>query len=413
MHTPLSPVRQRAAALLIALVAVFGAGCNDDEGGVPPQNVSRNLSFSLVQSSATRAQIGDTVTIDWQYANPTKLSSQKMQIMSLTLAGISTVEDTFPRAQRSTSFVFNGPITVVLTAVDRRGRAINAAFDIQLDGQYGFKVSGVQQTPPGFPRWGQRVITSTVNGQRVSRIDPAAFDIDFAQFTGIYEVTDNGIEDGRIDALQIPALRNALPSANQFFAHSFSVSEADAFGFRAGSSFPLLEPGYLLTADGGQFVGQQTRADAVVFGGKIAYDGERVRDRKSHLGYRRNVALFEPIFACVDLRSDAAGNLHVADVDLGNTNQGLVLSVFHGETLFRHMGTTAVNYTVPALAAVGEISGSIKGSLVGFGVTTSGGDILTSSFDGVEVPGVYASLDSIDWTTPFAPDTDLSGGNGQ
>jgi hypothetical protein len=68
----------------------------------------------------------------------------------------------------------------------------------------------------------------------------------------------------------------------------------------------------------------------VAFAGKVASDGPQRRDPKTRLTYRKNVTTFEPVFATVDLRSDAEGTLHVADIDIGNANQGLVLSVFHG-----------------------------------------------------------------------------------
>lgn len=401
------------SAVAVALVSalVFAAGCNDEVGGVPPNRVARDLAFKKVSSSATTAQVGDQITVSWTYNNDSLLTAQRFQVLGLTIQGISSQSQNLPGSQRSITFPFGGPVTVVITAQQGQ-RAIDAAFDIALDSQYGFTISGITESQPGFPRLGQRVLVSTVNGRRRTRVDPTPFDIKFSHFFSIYEVPDaNGLEDGVIDGLQTPDLVRTMPPAQSFFGHSFRVEEVQNFGFRLGSGFPVLEPGYLLTNDGGQFFGQHTTADAVAFAGKIVYDGEAVRDRKTGLRYRRNVALFEPVFCTVDLRSDANGVLHVADVDLGNVNQGLVLSVFHGETPFRALGTTDIGYDVPSLGAVGELGGSIKGSSLGFGVTLRDGTILTSNLGGVEVPGVYAGVASIDWVTPFFPDTDLSGVN--
>jgi hypothetical protein len=261
--------------------------------------------------------------------------------------------------------------------------------------------------------------TVTVGGRSGPIIDRNPFDIDFTHFFGVYEVPsadESGaltVEDGIID--DVPnALLQALPRSQDFFGYSFDVHEAATppFRFRTGSAFPLLDPGFLLTAEGTQFVGVQTRSDVVAFAGKIAYDGTQVRDRKTGLRYRKNVALFEPIFATVDLRSDANGTLHVADVNLGNANQGLVLSAFHGATLGRFVGTTAVSYSgIQSLGDDGELDGNVKAARVGFGVTTASGTVLTASLDGVELPGVYADIDAIDWHIPFHPDTNLSGLN--
>jgi len=281
-------------------------------------------------------------------------------------------------------------------------------------------MGGVQQTHPGFPRLGQRTVGEViVNGRRSPAIAAGPFDIEFTHFFGVYEVPDLDaagqptLEDGVIDAVP-PALRQALPSSQDFFGHSFDVREAATppFRFRTGSAFPILDPGFLLTTEGSQFVGVRTRCDVVAFAGKVAYDGSEVRDRKTGLHYRKNVALFEPIFATIDLRSDAAGALHVADIDLGNANQGLVLSAFHGATPERFVGTTSVSYAgVEFYGDDGELTGNIKGSRIGFGVTRANGQILTASFGGVELPGVYADVDAIDWHLPFHPDTDLSGLN--
>ena len=87
-------------------------------------------------------------------------------------------------------------------------------------------------------------------------------------------------------------------------------------------------------------------------------------------------------------------------------SQGLVLSVFHGLVDGRFVGTTSVSYGgIAALGDDGVLDGDIKGSRVGFGVTTASGDILTTG----GLPGVFADLASITWHVPFLPDTNLSG----
>jgi hypothetical protein len=53
------------------------------------------------------------------------------------------------------------------------------------------------------------------------------------------------------------------------------------------------------------------------------------------------------------------------------------------------------------------LDGDIKGSRVGFGVTTTSGDILTTG----GLPGVFTDIDGITWHVPFLPDTNLSGIN--
>jgi len=300
------------------------AACNED--GV--QHPSPILDWKRVGVTPTAASAGDTVTVDWDYKNATKLKRQSFKLIRLSLAGLTTEEQALPRAQRAISFPFDGPVTVVITATDTANRQIDAAFDVKLDSDNHFRMGGVTQTHPGFPRLGQRKVGDIIiNGVHHANVDPTPFDIEFTHFFGIYEVPDaNGAEDGHID--DIPAeLLQALPPTREFFGRSFDVREnvVPPFRFRTGSGFPFLDAGFLLTGEGAQFVGVRTRCDAVAFAGKVAYDGIVKRDPKTGLHFRKNVISFEPIFATIDLRSDDAGVLHVADIDLGNANQGLVL----------------------------------------------------------------------------------------
>jgi hypothetical protein len=72
------------------------------------------------------------------------------------------------------------------------------------------------------------------------------------------------------------------------------------------------------------------------------------------------------------------------------------------------VGTTSVSYSgIDFLGDPGVLDGDIKGSRVGFGVTTANGDILTTG----GLPGVFADIASITWHVPFLPDTNLSGLN--
>ena len=399
-----SRLARRTLAVFLLLLA---AACNED--GV--QHPSVTLDWKRVGVSQTEAAIGDSVQVSWDYVGASKLKAQTVKLIRLSLAGLVSQEQVLPRTQRALTFDFDGAVTVVITATDKKNRQIDAAFDVRLDSDFRFRVTGVRETHTGYPRLGQRKIADvTVNGVTSAALDPAQFDIDFTHFFGVYEVPDAaGAEDGRIDAIP-PALRQALPPTRDFFGHSFDVREAATppFRFTMGSAFPILDPGFLLTPEGAQFVGVRTRCDAVAFAGKVAYDGTERHDSKTGLTYRKNVVTFEPIFATVDLRSDDAGDLHVADIDIGNANQGLVLSVFHGLVDGRFVGTTAVSYSgIDFLGDVGVLDGDIKGSRVGFGVTTTSGDILATG----GLPGVFADIDGITWHVPFLPDTNLSGLN--
>jgi hypothetical protein len=230
---------------------------------------------------------------------------------------------------------------------------------------------------------------------------------------GIYEVPRtnvNGqvIEDGIIDSLR--DLQNTqLPPTTQFFGHSNNVLESQTFGFRTGSGFPDLDPGFLLSDEGLQFVGSRTKADVVIFGGAIAFDGLSRVDRRSGLRFRRDVRRFEPIFATIDLRTDANGSLVLADFDVGNIPSGLVFSRFHGLVETRSIASYAASYSgVASFGDVGTIRGEIKGARIGFGVTTTTGTILQSTAGAIQIPGAFLDIAAVEWSVPFHPDTQVT-----
>ncbi len=214
--------RPRWASAAVFALLLLTAACNED--GV--QHPSPILDWKRVGVTPTAASAGDTVTVDWDYKNATKLKRQSFKLIRLSLAGLTTEEQALPRAQRAISFPFDGPVTVVITATDTANRQIDAAFDVKLDSDNHFRMGGVTQTHPGFPRLGQRKVGDIIiNGVHHANVDPTPFDIEFTHFFGIYEVPDaNGAEDGHID--DIPAeLLQALPPTREFFGRSFDVRE--------------------------------------------------------------------------------------------------------------------------------------------------------------------------------------------
>ena len=150
----------RIATVTLALL-LLATGCNEEGVSRP----SPELAFSLVSSSATQAEIGQSIVVDWEYTEASQLRAQTVKLIRLSMAGLVTVEDELPRTQRSTSFAFNGPVTVVITATDRRGRQIDAAFDVRLSSDYHFRLQGVVASHPGYPRLGQQQVGVVTTGR--------------------------------------------------------------------------------------------------------------------------------------------------------------------------------------------------------------------------------------------------------
>lgn len=389
-------------AALIVLTLLVSSGCDLGTYTPPTPTPDPNLRFTGVTVNKSRAAIGDRIEVHWDYVNANKLGSQKLNTIYLMLQGLRR-PDEYPLALAQRDFSFEGPVTLALNAKDNSNpsREINLFFDIKLTEEYHFTAE-VESTHREYPRLGY---PSSGSARRA---------IDFSQFLGIYEVVDrNRAEDGVIDYLvSLPGMTAYLPSDKAFRALSWDVNERAGFGIKQGSAFPFLDAGFLGTTDGVQFAGIP-HADVVIFAGAIAYDGTvtTVKSPEGEIEARSGVVKYEPIFVAIDIRTtrDGTGRPIVADIHVGNLIQGLVVSVFHGFTLNRGLGQWNVTYSVPAAEAVGVIRGSIKGSMLGYGVTTSTGQVLTTAIGGVDVPGVYVKLLAIDFVAPFYPDTNLGG----
>ena len=64
-----------------ALLLLTAAGCNE-EGVFRP---SVDLDFSLVSSSATEAEIGQNIEIEWQYNDASKMRAQSVKLIRLSM----------------------------------------------------------------------------------------------------------------------------------------------------------------------------------------------------------------------------------------------------------------------------------------------------------------------------------------
>ena len=384
--------KKLSLASLTVLTMLSLMGCN--RGTFVPQG---DLRFTSVTVNQVRATVGDQIEISWDYENVDRLAAQQIKTVRLLFQGLCPPDfcpepiGELDTSVREASFIFAGPVTIVLEA-DDAGGSTNVVFDIKLDEEFSLQAE-VRSTNVQYPRLGYPVGTD----RRI---------IEFSQFLGIYELPDDaGAEDPVIDWLaNIPSVAAFLPPDEAFRALSFGENESNGFDMRQGSGFPDLDIDFRDTSDGQQFTAQ-TNADVVLFGGALAYDGTvtTIKVAEGEVEARANISFCcEAIFVVVDLRTDDNGALHVANIHIGNLNQGLVISVFDGFTapvIASTLGSEmSLAYDVPALGDVGIIEGFIKGNVLS-------GDRFTSSGD----PLYLSVAVNLQWYAPFYPDTDLGG----
>ena len=374
-------VRLLLTAVLAALILV---AC--DTGIFTPQP-PRDLRIINVMVNTTRATLGEQIVITWDYANADRLSRHQTELVghyfqTLTQASVTPLAlDT-----RSITFEFAGPLTVVIAAVDESDTWINVVVDILLDpGAFYFSAT-LATDNIDYPRLG------FANGQFRRTID-------FSSFLGFYDVGNTGV----IDGLETGDLFPGLSTTQAFRALSPLEFESQNFGFVQGIAYPFLDPGFKATAEGIQFR-DQTRANAILYGGATAYDGTpiTIKTDAGLVEARENVtSSIEVIFIAIDIRMSDAGVPYIADVHIGNLAQNLVVSIFHGirapelfqSTLGEWGSFTDVGiWSDPSLLIA---RGWINGGYIEEDKTDLNNDL--------QIIGL--GLEKILWRMPFYPDT--------
>jgi hypothetical protein len=424
------------ALLAASLLTVAVGGCPPDDTGV--FGPSEELRFKDVSIDTGRplhddkivAEIGDTVTIKWDYEDQHLLQDHWVELRVASLFGEIRYDQAHPRTDQEDfecRFEFQGPVTVSITAEDELGDLISVAWDIHLSETYFVRAEVEGLAGPAadanghlrfnrtYPNLGYPSATQT--GQTTNEAV-----IEFTHFFGCYDASGDGLID---EFARDPAVARLLPPSLEFRGLSTRPFVSQFFGFEAGCKFPVLTTGFQSTSDGAAFPGFTEPVTALIFGGKIAYDGEETTARVGNDkdGYEETIVHtgeldFEQIFICVAVAVDDAGTPYVADIHIGNLNQGFVVTVFHGPTTGRRMGSGLVSanlnwpyysdkvgYTLPGWGEVGEMGGWIKGSMLGMNC-----DALSSVGPG-GVPDTTALVRVRDlrWHVPLYPDTDLGG----
>ncbi len=346
----------RLPALGLALLCLGGA---DDCDQTEPTPQAPELEITSITVDHAHAQPGDLVTLQWELKDAQLLDSTRVAWISTTLQGLATPYETYTdRSMRSLSFTFRGPVTVELFVQDRDGGGDSVSFDVRYDEQYHLTAE-LENTDVRYPDVGGRP------GEQIRSID----------FANIAAFEDpSGARDGLITVLADPLYQ--MPTSLDFLAASTRVEENTRFGMTQGSRYPLVTTTF--TSTGAPFrYGQST--DLIVFGGAVAYSGE-VFDVKSPEGYiegARLVTHYEPIFLELVYIRDASGNLWLADALLGNLDQGLVVSIAHGDTADTSLFTGCTLGCGPgqsgaARIANGMVAGSVEAVLAWSVHTTSG-----------------------------------------
>ncbi len=350
----------------IYAVAVFALpGCPENRGSFTP---APQLRFAGVTSSAGTAEIGELVQVEWNFENEELLTAQRARLINLSFEGLSALEFIeLPLEERFLDFEYFGPCMLEIVCDDEFGEADRVAFEIRPD-ETPFLQATVRNGVNGYPRLG----TST---QRERTID-------FQQFFGAFDPAGN--PNGLLDDIAQLALPTGLP----FRALSFSPNESEAFDLRQGSAYPLLS-----ALDPTLGV-----ANAVLYGGGFSYDGEifDVKTADGNVEGTRGATSYEKIFLCVVLQVFKEIPPVIVDIQLGNLSQGAVVSLTNYGIGGRSVGSSQflVNSN---LNQNGDISGSIKGTVLGLPVTDLFGSIFTA----------FVQVDNISFSMPFLRDDQL------
>lgn len=406
------------------LIVAFGV-----IGGCPPSNQGTftplpRLRYINVQVNQAKARPGDRIRVSWQFENESLLVKQSVRFFTPFLLGFQQPQDfDLDNSIRNIEFDFTGPVTVILRATDTESdnvnpnlAEINVAFDINLNDNFGVRAFVRARDHVDYPRLGYPRVAFAGNGAPVLATQR---EINFAQYIAIYDLPTGGeigaSRNGLINELvAVPGLQAFMPITQDFRAHTPQpATEQFANGDRRflmtqGLRFPDRSE---LLAD---FLGSAGQCDVVLFAGAIVYSGTEstVKTADGDLRIVENALNFEPIILAIDM-VESGNNVLVSDVHIGNVNQGLVCSAERGfkddEFDQRTSGTQTTSLQRAFLGAVGTLSGNIKGARVGALVRTLEGVELQSNFFGAPLRGAYVELDTIEFTVPLRPDTNLGG----
>ena len=400
-------IRSRTLLFILLPSLLLGVGCS-----VFVTVIHDDLVINIEDVQDPRMSVGDLVEINWSYANEGKLVQQKYVLVQHTILGALRSEFDLDTDDRDLNFIFQAPTTVFIMGYDSASAGMpvtQVAVDILFSTDYYLKAN-IEVVPPAqdlvaiakaraLPRLGYPV-------ERLERT------IEFTSFvairdTGINEVIDffNGGGTG-------------LDPQAPFRMISNSRNEDDGFDTIEGGGFPeVCHEGKV--PDACHFhadvpdtfkLGEVDKANALVFGGALAYGGRRETVKLSNdeeiIIHRDPETTGEPIFIVLALHSGlnnvfAApdGDLQIVDVYIGNVAQKLAVNAYAGTNqIDAALGSRNAEYSgldTDNAVIVGEIKGAyIKDS---FQLGNSEKFDVTLNFTGVT------------WRVPLRSDDDLLG----
>lgn len=368
-----------------AASGILMAGCGPSNTGT--FNPFRVSAFSC---NKLRAENGETLTLNWSYGQEHLLKAQKLRFLRLHLAGIAQEIVDLPLEERSFTFQFNGPITVEIQAsltepseqspfAPRFSAAltVNKMQDLFFRGTFRSGSNTPLFPYLGYPQNNQ----GTVVNQEVV--------IEFTQFAGFFDANGNGTID---------PLSQFLVGTEAFRGLSINGFESQRFGFREGPNFPF----QLFNNPGIGRTNGMIYAGAIVMPGTPlpykAEDGDGVARESVNTGQAATTGPlgFDSIFVCLPL-FEAGSNLILADIHLGNLNQGLVTTVFTNPLQLSTSSLGSIN-TLTVNRGSSLSIGNIKGARSGLTVSPTNN---SGPFDAL------VEINSLEWQTEYMRDLDI------
>lgn len=335
--------------------------------------------IKMFEASQMRAAPGERIDLAWQYEEGSTIASQILYLHRLSFYGIQKDSIVLERTQRVANFNYAGAVSVQLVAIEDNDNKTrySAILEVKSEREQFMKAT-LRSSSPDRPYMGYKKLQG--GGFE------GAVNIEFTNYIAFYN--RSGVDNPQRPAeIKIDDIVGVFPPGTSDIFRGRTRVDGNTFTLLQGPDFPLNVPGNI---DGGA-------SNLIIYGGAIVYGYSETKTYKTGDGetvFYKGTDEPQPVFIAIPcLYLPTRNEVHISDIQLGNTLQGLVTAAnyYNSVSLFGSGNTGVTSIQVANFSsAAPTVSGDVKGAVTIF---PSGTDI-QSTFS-VNVDEIKFNMDLV------------------